>query len=825
MDYAQRSGNPYDFRSPVRHSALLAGRDKELSQIDELLRESTLGRPVHISLLGGQGSGKSSLLNGVMDLAADRGFLSAKMVLREATVQTEFDFYKALYDSALSALLENERLLEDDEVMHDWLARTCAGDLTYDSRSGYNSTLEFGLVIAARLNNRIAEVVSTPMIERDLKRMLSMGGEPLQGLVLCLDQAELLDDNNDLAPSLIQLTECTPLLTIITAAETAGTLQAAVPRAWAHIDVGPFQGANPILDAITKPIKHVDDTLGASPPSLTTAMDIRELTGGVPYEVNLVCHFIWDAIQQGEQDSFELSSTVIERVRAELENKSRHQADSDIEVFSSLSTSDYQLLVDLAPYEALTIHELALVRLMLSDYARRELEETEDAIRRDLRYLADIGVVRTENERFELVGNPDSRIYLRYAAQRHTGRKLSYGHTYHHAVTMAFVSHLGNAIVSEKYNDALIFRSSRPQELGMTTVGDWLKTVSDAVTNGDIVTLSEYFGVWLAQHSALRQEDCSFIVIAMHMQVGLHHIEHTDVLANMDGMSTDELRELAAHWTNDCEELLNKYEAKVIECACYELSHDTLCTATVYGHLRLISSASYVLYLTGATRAADELLASAIEASDQMIGTDPTDPLIRTMLADAWHRHGFIAATHKEWDTARKRLERSRQMFATNEWLLEYNEAYIAAEEGDLLGALAHAATALRGYRDPPDRLLIHAYLPTEASWSPPNDQWNVVELHGRWIYRFLELQMLVLQAVEGDPANVQRLESTVGELSNSVPPPLLRLAGWAQLTILRNPNTAADLFRQAVAATPYDEAGLPRLEAIYAEEVSLIAS
>ncbi len=62
MGNARSGGNPYDFRSPVRHRALLAGRSEELAQIDEFLREAASGRPVHFSLFGGQGSGKSSLL-------------------------------------------------------------------------------------------------------------------------------------------------------------------------------------------------------------------------------------------------------------------------------------------------------------------------------------------------------------------------------------------------------------------------------------------------------------------------------------------------------------------------------------------------------------------------------------------------------------------------------------------------------------------------------------------------------------------------------------------------------------------------------------------
>jgi AAA ATPase domain len=828
MDYEQRSGNPYDFRSPVRHSALLAGRDKELAEIDELLRESALGRPVHISLFGSQGSGKSSLLNGVMDLATDRGFLAVKLPLREATVQTELDFYWAIYDAALQALLDEGQLHEDQQMMQNWLMHTCTGDIANSATHLDKSTLELGLVLAARLNNRMTEIVSTQVVERDLNRLLTVAGKRMQGLVLCLDSAELLDDNHDLAPSLLQLAECTPLLTIIAAAEAAGSLQKTAPRAWAQIEVLPFHDASAVLDAIAKPIQNVDDILGATPPTFTTAMDIRELTGGVPYEVSLVCHFIWDAIQQGEQERFDLSPSVIEGVRAELESKGRRQAGSDITVFASLSAADYSQLVELAPYEALTIHELALVRLMLNDYTQEQLESVEQDIRSELQQLEVKRIVRVEENRFELCGGRDSRIYLKYAAQRHTGRKLRYSHTYLSSITLECATHLGRAIFNDDedaYNDALIFRSSRPQELGGGSTGDWLTSLVDAISTDDIASLAEYVGVWLGQDDTFDQGNSPFILLALHLNSGVHDVEHADLIANRSEAAIGEIRESAEHWIVEHTDLLSKYEAKIVECACFEVSPHLLRAAVAYAHLRLVCQASYMLYRTGAIGSADTLLANAIKKSEYLIGKNPDDPLLRTKLADALNRHGFIAATQRNWQAARQRLAESREMFVTHEWLLNYNEAYIEASQGDMNAASQHAASALKGHTDPFDRLLLHAYFPTGVAWVPPSEHWNVVELQGRWIKRFLELQRLVFCAADGSAEYRDRLQVTLDELSNSAPPAMLRLAAWAQLTILDNPDEAVALFKQAVAATPYDETNLPRLEVSHAEEMAGLRS
>jgi hypothetical protein len=817
MDNEHHNGNPYDFRSPVRHRALLAGRSEELASIDEFLREASSGRPVHFSLFGGQGSGKSSLLNGVVELARDRDFLAVKLALREAIVETELDFYKALYDAALQVLLDDGQLGDGDSLMRAWVLQTCTGDLPPGVEK---EPLELGLLVAARVNGRMVTGVPTPLIKRDLQRFLSMSGRRSRGLVLCLDGAELLDDNRDLGPSLLQLADSTPLLTIVTAAEGAGSLQKAAPRAWAQVEVGPFRDPGDVFDAITKPVDNVDDTLSATPPTLATAMDIRQLTGGVPYEVNLVCHFIWDAIQQGELESFELSPTVIERVTAELEEKGRHQASGEIATFSTLSASDYQLLVEFAPYEALTMRQLALVRLMLDDYEQADLQAAGNAVGRALKRLEDKGVVRIERDRFEVVGSRDARLYLKYAAQRHTGRKLRYRDSYQRATTDQCAAHLGRVLAGDSYDEARVSALGRPHEVGGSTVGEWLDGIGQAATAHDIVTLADQFGAWLRPDKVLERGDDTFILFGLQLQAGLHDVEHAELVANVEGRSVDELREAADRWVVDNEDLLAKYDVRVVDRLCEEIPAHVLRASLAYWQLRVFCQLSYMIYRDGSGEAAEELLGAVLEVAEKLVGPEPADPLLRTQFANALHRLAFMAATRSDWETALTRLEHSRTMALTDEWLLDYNEGYVRARQGDITAAVALASSAVDRYEDGADRLVLHAHFPTRDDWIPSREQWNVVELQGNWVKRFLDLQLLVLRALETTESRAE-LASKLEELSGSAPAPLLRLAGWAQLTIFKRPDEAANIFARAVVATPYVDAEVPQLEVAYAEEAA----
>lgn len=818
MNEGLRGGNPYDFRSAVRHRALLAGRNDELAKIDGFLREAASGRPAHISLFGGEGIGKSSLLNAAADLASARGFLAVRLALTESIVQTELDFYKAVYESALQALLDEGRLAEDDPTMRAWVVQTCTGDLPQGTE---REPLELALLIAARIRGLMPSAVPTALVKRDLGRMLSLGKEKLHGLVLCLDSAELLSDNRDLGPSLLQLADATALLTIVTAAEHGGSLQSTAPRAWAQIEIGPFATFGDVLDAIARPLHHAHDVLGTDPLFAAAVVDIAMLTTRTPYEINLVCHFIWDAIQQGEQENFELSPTVIQQVASELEQKGRHQASLEIQTFSRLPPNIYELLVDFAPYEALTVRQLALMRLMFEDYGATRLDAAEATVRESLKQLEDQGVVRIERDRFEVKGGRDARLYLKYAAHRHTGQKLRYDDRYPDAVTEQVATHVGRAFAEESYEAARIFHRGRPQELGGRVVGKWLDSMGEAAATRNIVALSNEIGAWLSPEEVLRHGDLNFVLTGLQLQVDLHNIEHIQLVANTQHRSLEDIRAVVRQWVADHEELLRKYDARVEKWRCETIPADVLRVAVAYEHVFYACNTSYSIYRRGALEAADSLLASALQTSNKLVGSEPADPLLREQIASAMLRRGFMAATRSEWEVALQHLNQSRTMRSAEDWVLTYDSAYVHASKGDLHLAIKLVSSAVDAYQDDEqDRALLHAYFPRPIKWEPPNEQWNVVELLGNWIKRFLDLQLLVLRSIESEDYR-QELRSTLEEVSGSAPAAILRLAGWATLSLLEDPEAAAEFFRRAVLATPYDEAQDPSLEAEYAKSVA----
>lgn len=537
--------------------------------------------------------------------------------------------------------------------------------------------------------------------------------------------------------------------------------------------------------------------------------------------MNLVCHFIWDAVQQGEQGSFELSPAVIERMIAELEEKGRHQASPEVATFSALSAPDLQFLGEIAPYEALTVRQLALVRLMLDDYGEADLQAAEAAVHDELADLERKGLVHVERDRFQVQGGRDARLYLRYAAQRLTDRKLHYGRSYPKAVTARCATELGRVVARESYEDARIFRRGRPHEVGGSVAGRWLDRLVGAAANKDIVGLSHVLGGWITPNDVLERRDATFVLLGLQLQVAVHDVEHVELIANVDGDSLDDIREAAERWVIENDDLLKKYDVQGVAVRCVEVPFDLLAAALAYSLLGIMCQISFIMYRDGANEAAEEALGATLKSSEDLVGSDPADPLVRTQLAKALHRRGFMAATRADWDVALERLEHSATMAITDGWLLDYNRAYVVASQGRFDDAVRLVETALQHFESHHDLVLLHAYLPTPDGWDIPGEHWNDVELQGRWIERFLTLQLHVLRASASAEARTD-LEAALEDLGPSPPLPLLRLEAWARLTLLDQVQEAAELFNRAVVAASYDQADIPKLEATFAENLAL---
>jgi tetratricopeptide (TPR) repeat protein len=804
---AERSGsNPFIFRAPIVNRRLLAGRAQELQEVDEFLSGAAVGRPNHFSLFGEQSIGKSSMLNAVLEVASDRNLLPVKVELRPSIVETELAFYAAVFEAALGSLIEAGILDRDGPLMHAWTRQTLAGDLDVCSD---DQPLGIGLLMAAKANGKMIGPIPAPVLQRDLAHLLELGAEfDLRGVVLCLDGAEQLDDNDDLAPSLMDLADADRSLTLVTAAGTSGSLQAAAPRAWGQIEVAPFTTNSQVFEAITLPLKGFEQP--ELLPSPTTAEDIRTLTGGNPYEINLVCHFIWEAIHVGEQSEFALSDAVIGRVLTELKEKGRHEASPTLSSISGLGRDDYELLARVAPYEALTTRQVALVRLAMDDYDEEQLRQAEREVGGELTRLEDLGIVHCEADRFAVVGGPDERMYLKYAVKRSTGKEMEYDRSYPETLILRCAELLGEHVAGEDYERSQVLSAGQPFELGSQAAGRWLEGVVGGAREGKLEIAASLVAD-VTSPEAERIAEHGVVVIGLMLQMGIHKVEHVEVIVNDQGVGQSDLEASIQEWQAETVELLGKYDMRVDAFYCAVLEQGFASAATTYGRLTRVKELTYALYSAGFTEPATGLLEESVNEVRSRIDSAPTDPLLRGRLSESVNCLGFMKTTGGDVAVGQELFEESQALDLEEQWLVEFNLTFCKASAGRMEEALAHARLAIELFDGIHGLVVFHAAMPTPSSWQPPGERWNVVWIKGQWVKPFMELQVAVLEAW-ADPDSRDRLAAYLEGISPSAPSAFPRLAAWSELVLLGRRERALEFLDRALAAS--DLAGIDVIKA-----------
>jgi AAA ATPase domain len=805
-----RPANPYDFRAPVRTVHLLAGRAAHLDRLDTVLRAAAAGRPSQVSIFGYAGCGKSSLLNAAAEIAAARGLLPITLALRGATAASELVFYREAVDQGLQMLIASGHLEASSEVIQTWLTHTRAGELTGGSDGA--TSFEIGLLSAAALSGKYITEVPVGAIQRDLSRLLALA-PGLRGVVVCLDNAEYLDNSVDISQSLAGLTAASSEVTVFTSSEAACKVHEVAPRSWDQVEVRPFVGVSEVFEAMTKPLEYGREQGLA--PDLATASDIRALTRGNPYEVNLVCHFIWEAIRGGEQPGFELSSAVIERLLAELEQKGRRESSAAITALARLSSGDYDVLARVTPLQRLTIHQAALRRLMFDDFDEEGLAEAEKEIRSDLQTLSDRGILTIEADRFGFSGGRDAALYAKYATRRSDSRPAP-ATSYARAATMRMGDLLGEGLVGDAYSDALIVGGGVPHELGGVQAGPWLNEMCDAARDGDLTVLSELIPFPFALERYMPHVDAGLIVCGLTLQIGVDEAEHVELIANVTNREPAEAETIGREWVESGRELFAKYDITVLNHRVHLLAPPLSAGLIAYSQLQVMGGVAFVMYRSGLVEEALGALAECVEGVEALTGDAPSDPLLRTQFADAYSRLAFMNATLGRMERASELLGGAENLALDSHWLRDFNRAYVAARQGDLSEATRLGRRAMDAVTDRDDLVLLHADFGEPSAFPADDPQWNVVEVHGSWVPRFVELQVAAWEA-RADGGDRISLERRLDGMSRSSPAALLRLAAWSRLAIVGDREAAAADFEQAAAAADLAAVDAVRREATLA--------
>jgi hypothetical protein len=429
--------SPYPIGSIVRDPRLLQLRRFEIDRGLEIVAPEGEQENKHAVILGDPHSGRTSVLTEVARRVIDeRRRLVVRLRSGEDLPLTEAGITRHL----LIAIVEALAAQTDNRA--DWYRAW--RDRVY-LRAGRPTDDRDLLSSALQLAADHGATIDRPVLERDLSELAQIARSAgIAGIVVCIDDVQPLTEDVPLVENLVDLFDSVGFYSLLMAGlpAVADHFTEAASRCLERVDpvwLGPFFTPHQVFTALSAPLPAQTSFIRAE--DARFLRDLLSLTGGNPYEVMVVGHYLWISCENGEQQTYALTHRLLDRVIPHLALRT---ADGDAirdgaEAIDRLPEEQVQGAVELAGLSNLTIREVAITRLLtetnshripedrapkdITEHLDEEIERTEE----ELSDLQEHGVVAIDPDggRFSIVGGRPTSVLLKYKAQARVGKPPS----------------------------------------------------------------------------------------------------------------------------------------------------------------------------------------------------------------------------------------------------------------------------------------------------------------------------------------------------------------------------------------------------------------
>lgn len=414
--------NPYTL-GPTDNPRLLENRNGELRTLLDAVADEGGGR--HALLLSDARTGRTSVMQ-----EADRRLRAGGDTLAVGLRVNDDELgVGGLFRSLLSAAVE--AIVASASDPPSWYQAWCDRLYLRDrAPMAVRDVLVSALAFAAD-NNAVLDPAVVVRDLRSLTRLAEEHGTPR--VVVLIDDADaLLED-----PDLIE--------TLLDALDAAG---------WHLILASRISGAAHLVEAASPVMRRVEliplrqlwllDEIRvclAGPPGSDEAerllpkdadsflVDVLRLTSGNPFEIALVGYHLWIACRLGEQEHYELTPKVLDRVLSDFARHTGGSAElrAEAKAVRELPPERMRDALDLVALSELTIRQIAIARTLGlptgNDPLNRklltcDLDAEETKVRTELEELEALGVVSLRDDgRFSVQGGRQAAIALKYHAR------------------------------------------------------------------------------------------------------------------------------------------------------------------------------------------------------------------------------------------------------------------------------------------------------------------------------------------------------------------------------------------------------------------------
>ncbi len=407
--------NPYDFANPVSDEDLFVGRKDELEEIRYYLDHAkTAARPMNLALLGTRASGKTSTLNISEVEGLKRGFCTVRIDLDEDDARSQLAFFMKLFDATLTAVCEMGGFGGTTGKTYD----TYVDMVSVPDDKTFCPFL-FPLQYARAMG---AGNTTLPVFDHNVRHdLLKIRGEVNRPVVLLFDEANVLAQSRVHLEKLRNIFMNTPgFLIVLTGTPDLFPVMddvfSPIVRQFKKIEVGSFRRRSDTEECIRRPLEKIkldpadlfdfDDVHGVA--------EIHDLSGGRPYEIQLICHMLFRRVQAGRAGKMKLDLSVLEDVRRELETSQDTSARPILRSVRALGRRHLEALgalcrsVRIASFEDVWKWEYAF---------SGNTEWTKDELHSAFEALIRAGILAEREGTIHFEGDEFDRIFVKYFAR------------------------------------------------------------------------------------------------------------------------------------------------------------------------------------------------------------------------------------------------------------------------------------------------------------------------------------------------------------------------------------------------------------------------
>jgi hypothetical protein len=321
--------NPYNFTRPVQEYATLGGRDKEMNEIKYYINLNRSENSFHLALQGNRASGKTSLLNVVQSLFGnEQDILMVRVDLNVDLVTSEYLFFREIFSTIIAEGLKRgiyvwpsklELPGRPKKFLHDHNELLFFYEIRKDGTVDEKLLFPDSSINAAKQNRFDLPIPQRIAIEgfRTLINGFSQRGIKL--IILLLDECDLLSKNTALIQKQRNIIDSLSGYMYILSGTNRmfpemDKVFSPFRRQFITIKVDKFANIGQVKECVRKPLEAQekglfdDETIGR----------IFSLSNGMPYKINMLCHFMYEHRDLKGQNHCHITEETLRKFKEQL---------------------------------------------------------------------------------------------------------------------------------------------------------------------------------------------------------------------------------------------------------------------------------------------------------------------------------------------------------------------------------------------------------------------------------------------------------------------------------------------------------------------------